>query len=541
MSCQTLLADPAAITLEKIVSAADALTLVVSTTAARAACPRCGTPSARVHSRYLRTLTDLPWQGVAVRLELHARRFRCDDGLCIQRVFCERLPSVVARYARRTNRLTDALTLIGFALGGRPGSRLARELTMAASRHTLLRAIRRAPPVEHATPVALGVDDWAKRKGREYGTILVDLVRRRAIDLLPDRTSETLSAWLRQHPQVEVVSRDRASAYAEAVTSALPQAVQVADRWHLMRNAAELIERILQRRGGAVREAAKVVRAEWAAQAEMMPVRPTRQDERKQEHRESRFARYEEVVGLHRRGASIRAIARTLRLSRNTVTKYVRAEVFPERRVSSRRASIVEPFAEYLAGRWAEGCHNALQLWREVRARGFTGGRTALYQYLRRSRVGLPVHLRHASHLPPGMPNPPRVTAPSPRGGAWLLQQEETDLRPDEQQFVAQLLVRAPDLRAAAELVRRFRQLIRERLAKEFDPWLAEAAGSTLAEVRNFAEALRRDYMAVRAALEYSWSQGQTEGQVNRLKLIKRAMYGRAKLDLLRARVLHAT
>jgi transposase len=489
----------------------------------------------------VRCVADLPWQGITVRLELSARRFRCDGDLCPQTIFCERLPSVVARYARRTLRLSEALAEIAFALGGRPGSRLARELAMIVSRHTLLRSIRRSATSEYDPPTALGIDDWAKRKGREYGTVLVDLVRRRVIDLLPDRTGETLSAWLIQYPDVQVVTRDRATAYAEAVTSALPQAVQVADRWHLLKNATELLDRLLQRKGHAVREAAKSMRDEWAARVEELPACETRLNVLQKERRQSRLARYEEVMELYRQGASVRAVARTLRLSRNTVTKYVRSEAFPERCHAPPKRSIVEKFAGYVSARWDEGCHNASQLWRELRERGFTGGRNSVWQYLKRQRAGLPAHLQHGSRLPAGMPRPARVSAPSPRSAAWLLQQEEADLRPDENRFVARLLGDAPDIRDATGLVRRFRQMVRGRQAGEFDTWLTEAAASTLSEVRNFAEALRRDYKAVRAALEYDWSNGQAEGQVNRLKLIKRVMYGRAKFDLLKARVLHAT
>jgi transposase len=469
MRCQPLLADPSAIALEKIVSAAESLTLIVKAVRTRVACPRCGVLSARVHSRYARLVADLPWQGVAVRLELRARRFRCDNSLCEQVIFCEPLPSVVARYARRTLRLADALSEIVFALGGRAGSRLARELAMAMSRHTLLRVIRRCARDKCEPPSALGVDDWAKRKGRDYGTVLVDLVRRRVIDLLPDRTSETLAAWLKLHPEVEVVTRARAAAYAEAVTSALPQAVQVADRWHLLKNATELLDRLLQRRGRAVREAAKVMRDEWVSRVEKMPAPETRQSRLQKQRRENRLARYKEVIELHRQGASVRAIARTLQLSRNTVTKYVRAEAFPERRPSSPKRSIVEEFAAYVALRWDEGCHNAVQLWRELRERGFAGGRNSVHHYLKRLRLEMPAHLQHGTRLPAGMTRPPRVSAPSPRSAAWLLQQEESELRPDERRFVAQLVSHAPDIRDATELVRQFRRIIRGRLASDFD------------------------------------------------------------------------
>lgn len=542
MNTQTLLADPAAIRLDKIVSEMNSLTLVVAATRRCAECPQCGVTSKRIHSRYTRTVADLPCHGIAVRLQLRARRFRCHNDLCAQSIFCERLPSVVARYGRRTLRLTDALELIAFALGGRPGARLSHKLAMRTSRHTLLHLIRRAAPDSHGVPLSvLGIDDWAKRKGKDYGTILVDLERHRVLDLLPDRTAETSTIWLQRHPEVRVVSRDRASAYAEAITKALPHAVQVADRWHLLKNVTEMFDRLLQQRGRAVREASKAMRDEWNAQVTALPMPQTRYEERKDEHRDRRLARYEEVIALRRQGAGIRAISRHLHLSRNTVKKYVRAEAFPERRPEPQRVTIVDPFAEHLAKRWAEGCHNALQLWRELRAQGFTGGHNTVWEYLKRWRAELPVHLRHGSRLPVGISRPPRMTSLAPRAVAWLLQQDEASLRPDEQRYVAHLYERAPELATATKMMARLRQIIREQLADKLGGWLTEAMESGMTELRNFAVGLQRDYKAVRAALEYGWSQGQVEGQVNRLKNIKRQMFGRAKFDLLRARVLHAT
>jgi transposase len=247
MNTATLLADPAAIRLDCIRPSPGAVTLVVATTAPLAMCPRCHKASPRVHSRYLRRISDLPWHGVAVKLELHARRFRCRNSLCSRRNFCERLPRVVAHYARKTVRLNAALELIGFALGGEAGARIARELGLAVSPDTLLRRLRLASQKEISTPRIIGIDDFAFRRGQRYGTLLVDLERRLPLDLLPDREANTLSAWLKAYPGIEIITRDRSKTYASGITDGAPAAVQVADRWHLLKNLRETLEKMLKR------------------------------------------------------------------------------------------------------------------------------------------------------------------------------------------------------------------------------------------------------------------------------------------------------
>lgn len=210
----------------------------------RVSCPECGTSTHRVHSRYTRMLADLPWHGSAVKVVLQTRRFFCFTSVCSRRIFAERLPETAAHYARRTLRLSTALDAISLALGGEAGARLAGRLGMTVSADTLLRRLLAGTPAAPTVaPRVLAVDDWAWRKGQVYGTILMDLEARCPVDLLPDRTADTLARWLLQHPGVEIVARDRSTEYSRAIREAAPHVREVADRWHLLHNLRQALER----------------------------------------------------------------------------------------------------------------------------------------------------------------------------------------------------------------------------------------------------------------------------------------------------------
>ena len=503
------------------------LVMVLRSAGEECCCPACGQASRRVHSRYSRQLSDLPWEGIPIKIELRVRRFFCGVEDCGQRIFTERLPNTVRRYGRRTCRLSAALEQVTLALGGAAGSRLAEQLGIVASGSTLLRGLRqKAETVVSVSPRVVGIDDWAWRKGQRYGTILCDLERGRVIDLLPDRSAESTAAWLRGHPGIEIVSRDRASLYAEAAAKAVPHAIQVADRWHLLRNLSEALTGALAPHHRLMTEAARAVskkpEAPLAEKSAVVAPNTTRADRAKRRSRERRAARYESVIEQVHNGLSQAEISRTLGIDRRTIRRWTRAGDLPERRPVSRTSS-VDPYRQYLDRRWQEGCRNASQLWREMRERGFTGRPGVVRNWIRKQH-GSPASRFHREPVGP----PPRV---SPRHTAWQILKQCESSRP----YLDELYRRSSEIATCANLAQEFFRIVRQRDIAAWRNWPEEARHSPLA---SFAKHLCRDEAAVRAALEYNWSNGPVEGNVHRLKLIKRSMYGRAKFDLLRLRVL---
>jgi transposase len=523
--------------------------------AATGTCLQCHRRSGRVHSTYIRQIKDLPIAGCTVVLHLRVRRFRCASPRCPRRIFAEQVSTLVGRYARRSVPLRAALQEIGFALGGRPGARLGGPLAMPASRATLLRLVRAAPIAPFETPRVLGVDDWASRRGQRYGTILVDLERRRPVDLLPDRSGSGLATWLREHPGVEVISRDRAGAYADGARQGAPDALQVADRFHLLANVGELLERVLASQRTALHRAAAAVdlalaeaappEAEAPLAAPATPPGQTHAHEEQQSRRAQRLARYEAVVALHQQGFSQVAISKQVGLGRKTVRRYLRSDAFPEHAPPAPRPTSLTPYDQYLRTRWADGCHNAHQLWQEIRSQGFPGQAAIVRQYLARwrpqaGRPGPPPRQPAESDKSPQQPVPPPTRVLSPRQARWLLLRAWDALTPEEQLYRTVLLDENSAIHEAQQLAVDFGALVGAKDHPALTVWLKRAEASALPEIRSFATGLRRDQTAVEAAITSVWSNGQVEGQVNRLKALKRQMFGRAKLDLLEKRFLYA-
>ena len=420
------------------------------------------------------------------------------------------------------------------------------------------------PEQERPTPQHLGVDDFAFRKGRTYGTILIDLATGDPIDLLPDRSAATLAHWLRTHPGVDLISRDRAGAYAEGARQGAPAATQVADRWHLLKNLGDALQRVFAdypqvlaaipsgppatSHPADVRPDADVGQAVDSAGPPRSDAAPTTQPgvpptcgarERQQRH-DRRQARYDQIQALVQQGMSQRMIAQHLHLNRRTVRTYARAAAAPRPQPRAKRSSVLAPYKPYLLERWHAGCQVGTALLREIQAQGYRGGRSIVMDFIaaiRKEEGSTPMQRTEQSRQ---STNEPRSRPPTPRELAWLVLQRPDQCVAADQVRLTHLQHAAPELERVVTLAQEFAVMVRERQPTRLDSWLERTATSGLGALQSFAGGIRRDYAAVRAALTLPFSNGVVEGNVNRLKFLKRQMYGRAKFDLLRKRVLYA-
>ena len=516
--------------------AAGVLCVWARSRAGEAACPKCGMTSGRVHSRYSRRLADASVGGRRVVIRLTVRRFFCPDPGCKRRTFAEQIKGLTTRYARRTPPLTAALGAVATALAGRAGARLAAALGMSAGRTCMLRLLMALPAPQPGTIRVLGVDDFAFRRGRVYGTILIDVETGRPVDLLPDREADTLRDWLRAHPGTQVICRDRAGAYADGAREGAPDAVQVADRWHLWHNLAEHAEKTVNRH----RECIKEPESDPEPEPEQDPARDAEallalQRAAARRADDSPLARrtrerWELVQALRAQGKGIKPITRETGLAKGTIRRFYRAATVDELLAKTRdgRPSQLDGYKEYLHQRWNAGCTSVRQLHAEIRQRGYPGSYSTLRDYLQ--------PFRELGAAPPAMPARPKAADIT----RWLLSQPDS-LDEDETLKLKAARDRCPHVNALAGHVAAFAEMLTGRHGERLDDWIAAVDADDQPDLHSFTTGIRRDYDAVKNGLTLQWSSGAVEGNVNRLKVLKRQMYGHAGFDLLRHRVILTT
>jgi transposase len=499
-----------------------------------AACRRCGQFSSRVHSRYRRRLADAPVGGHRVALWLGVRRFFCGNAVCKAVTFAEQFEGLTSPRSRRTPPLARMLTAIALAMAGRAGARLAAELDLPASRTGMLRLVMSLPDPETGAVTIVGIDDFAFRRGRDYGTIIIDVETGRPVDLLRDREAGTVAEWLEEHPEIKIICRDRAGAYAEAGRQGAPQADQVADRWHIWHNLCEHVGKAAARHRACLGEPAsgKPEQASVPGAPEVPDLQQAAIEAAARRAEESVLAartrqRYDLVQSLKAQGKGIKPIKRETGLAKETVRRFYRAESVQEllTKVKDGRPSILDEYKPYLHQRWNEGCTNVIQLHAELTERGYKGSYGTIRDYV------LP--FREAMAAPPAVPGPPKARDLA----RWILTDPD-NLDDEEEAKLAEARQRCEHLDSLAGHVTEFAKILTGLHGDRLDAWITDVEADDQPDLHSFVRGIKHDYDAVLNGLTMPWSSGVVEGNVNRLKMLKRQTFGRAAFPLLRKRVL---
>ncbi|MFJ3644208.1 ISL3 family transposase [Streptomyces sp. NPDC090108] len=462
-------------------------------------CPDCSVRSGRMHSTYGRRLVDTPVGGHPVLVELAVRRLYCENTACPRRTFVEQVEGLTVRYGRRTPASRRVQEAVAVALAGRAGSRLAVVLGSVVSRTTLLRLVMDLPDPHWPEPRVLGVDDFATRRGQHYGTVIIDCATGQPLDLLPGRDAKALANWLRKHPGVEVICRDRGGSYAYGARMGAPQAVQVADRFHLWQNLGTAVETSVRRHNTCLKpstteldSAANISTAGLASRPKVMSPIEARIRER-----------HTIVHALLDQGHGIREIARELHMGANTVRRTARAET-PEHLLTGRRQprpSQLDPYKPHLDKRWSEGCTNAIRLHAELQELGYRGHYQTISDYLR------PRRRQRIRVVGPALPGVRQITG-------WMMRHPDR-LRDEDRQQLAGVLARCPELDAASRLVRTFAEILTNRSGQHLKDWITAVRAEDLPGLHTFATGLEKDWDAVIQGLTTHWNSGPVEGRVN--------------------------
>ena len=522
-----------------------------------------------MHSYYHRSARDLPTSGQAIQLRLRVRRFRCLNTLCPKKTFVEPLPDLIAPLARRTNRLTILFRVFAIQSGGEPGARLLKAVGTKVSPDTLLRLAKAGMTQTSVVPSILGVDDFAFCRGLTYGTLLIDWERHCPIDLLPDRTAETFAAWLRAHPGVKWISRDRSGEYARGAQLGAPSAQQVMDRWHVIKNWREALERLMNRVYPRLKQ--RQEQSHSTPFPKRKKPRTLHEQAVSDASRERRLARYEQVLACYQQGLPILQIAKQLHLSRGTIYKYLAAESFPERSPrppSAGSGKLIAPYTTYLRERCAQGCQNAQQLAREIQAQGFSGNPRTVLRWLQAQGLfprryelrqfqddwtqadakgmhALPTDEERESSLLPVQQEDLISTVErtkslaSARQLSYLFVKGSTHLETKDQRTLA-FIRQEKELELAYRMTEQLLQLIKNKQGEMAATWVSICSSCGISELEAFALGLQKELPAFQAACSLPYSNGMTEGFVNKLKHIKGSMYGRGSFELLRQRVLQS-
>jgi len=518
--------------------------IYASIKAKRSKCPKCEKYSNKVHDHYTRTLSDLPVFQNKTTIILKTRKFKCQNPQCNRKVFSEQTPYIL-RYSRRTKRVSKILDSLSIELTGKLGSILSKQLLISVSNPTITRMIHRQqlPPI--IQPKVLGVDDFAYRKGISYGTILIDMETSRPIDILPSREGKDLKKWLSKYPDVKIVTRDRASSYASAINEVCPSAEQVADRFHLLMNLSDALNEYFKSMNP------KIKKLIIDKSDELLNMRDAENAGSEKEKRSEPLSKVQEIVEikvdqrqdtfnkikeLQTKGVSNRKIARDLGKSRNTVRSYLSLESLPPR-ISSKSTNI-ELFAHHIIARLNDQGYLMKAIIDEIYKLGYNGSKTQAYHNINIIKEKFEIVTPDFAQIQRS--RIPYIKPLSSRTLAKYIGSCLTDIKnSDERKYLQTLLDNIPELQVIRKLVQIFQTMLK-RGCGNINGWIEFIKRSKykMPGLISFAKGLSRDIKAVKNGINMPWSNGAVEGHVNRIKSIKRQMYGRASFDLLRKKVI---
>ena len=496
----------------------------VASTQSGSECPNCKVLSKSVHSYYFRSLMDLPMLDNETWIRLKARKFYCGNGQCQIKVFTERFTSLFGSGKRITERVKERVLKVAMLMGGNGGEKLCRLMKMPVCSSTLIRAIHHQPVKQNETPKILGIDDWAFKKRLNYGTVMVDMERRKIIDLLPDRETDSVRRWLEAHPGVQVVSRDRYSNFANGVKQASEDIVQVADRWHLLKNMGDAIQKTIDRNYIILKSAReKEIRRQQDLHAKEIESTAAVQEEIKG-ILQRKFYKVKELLA---QGLSISKISQEAGVQRVTIRRWKEFDALPIKKAHNRtnmylyEQTVRDLVTENPAMEIKEILASIIRM-------GFTGSRSQAYLQIAKIRGKKPKEY---------LPKMPHIYL-IPSRTSILLYCNPEKLSTKEKRLVDDLCLKSEEIKRTAELALSFRVMMENKDGAGLIHWINEAIHAGVKELKEFARGLISDFDAVKNAIMLPWSNGQVEGQVNRLKTIKRQMYGRASFELLRKRLI---
>ena len=529
-SLKTLLQLPCGWRCSRQIISSDGITLHLHGKRKKAQCPECFKRSDSVHSCRRRRIQHLPCSGHTLWLVFSVRHWYCRNPACSRKIFAGSLAPFAGSHQQSSQALQNLQRQLGLIAGGEAGKRAATAVGLRCSADTLLRRVINTPETKQSGAPHVGIDEWAWHRGHRYGTLIVNLDTHRPLVLLPGRDQRTLATWFRKYPEIQIVSRDRSGVYATAAREGAPQARQVADRWHLLKNIGDALERMMYRHIPLIRLVASELSPKKSPDPEpSVPAASLRRPERlKQQTRKKRHQRWTEVMALHNKECSFREISRITGLSRVTVSRWVRSGTFPEMSTRPPKRGLLDPWREWLKEQRESSNYNASRIWREMVARGFTGSETIVRDAVAKWRKGW---------------NPPVTTAvrlPSvSRVSRWLMPWRITrDEENYASRFISRMCEKEPELKIAQQLALEFYRILKTQNKSQLSSWFNRVHESGSAEFRRVAAGMEADAAAICEAISSRWSNGVVEGHVNRLKMLKRQMYGRAGFELLRQRVM---